>query len=50
MKIKKGSSVAIGLLGGLVIGIFMNDLVRFVLLGLTFGLIGEMTCKKKDCK
>lgn len=47
MKTRKGSSVIIGLVCGLILGVVMENLISFLFLGLMFGLIGEMANKKK---
>jgi hypothetical protein len=46
-KYPKGSSVAVGLMMGVVLGVLMEDIARFVFLGLMFGLIGEYANKEK---
>lgn len=47
MKYPRGSSIAVGLMVGLVIGILTDNLVTFLFLGLMFGGIGEYVNKKK---
>lgn len=44
----KGSSIAVGLLGGLIIGILMGSIISMTLIGIMFGLIGEMVNTQKD--
>lgn len=44
----KGSILALGIVVGAVIGILLDDLTFYILLGIMFGLIGEGGNKSKD--
>jgi len=48
MKYPRGSSIALGIVLGTVIGILMDNVATFIALGLMFGIIGESANKKKD--
>lgn len=48
MRYIKGSSIAVGLVLGTVIGLLTDNLASMALLGLMFGLIGEWGMKKKQ--
>ncbi|HEX2792276.1 MAG TPA: hypothetical protein VHO23_00975 [Candidatus Paceibacterota bacterium] len=41
MKYPRGSSIALGIIVGTVIGVLMDNVASFIALGLMFGIIGE---------
>jgi len=48
MKYPRGSSIALGVILGTVIGVLMDNVITFIALGLMFGLIGESANKSKN--
>lgn len=47
MSFPKGSSIALGILLGAIIGILTDNAVSVIFLGAMFGIIGEMANKKR---
>ena len=48
MSYPRGSTIAVGVITGIIMGLLTGNLISMVLLGFMFGLIGEAAYKSKN--